>query len=144
MGVGGQRHAPAALPPGKTQYPLYRRLGGPQSQSGKVQKISSPPGFDPQTVKSVATRYTDWAIPATIHSLFMLDMQLTNWQRTGLSPDTFILYCLHLSTNAPYSFFLIHLLYNQRNWECCYILTLLYLSQFFITLNKTSNVPRMT
>ena len=27
-GVGGQRHAPAALPPGKTRYPLYRRLGG--------------------------------------------------------------------------------------------------------------------
>ena len=23
-----QRHAPAALPPGKTRYPLYRRLGG--------------------------------------------------------------------------------------------------------------------
>jgi hypothetical protein len=29
-GVGGQRHAPAALPPGKTRYPLYRKLGGPQ------------------------------------------------------------------------------------------------------------------
>jgi len=28
-GVGGQRHVPAALPPGKTQYPLCRRLGGP-------------------------------------------------------------------------------------------------------------------
>jgi hypothetical protein len=27
-GVGGQRHAPAALPPGKTRYPLYRRLDG--------------------------------------------------------------------------------------------------------------------
>ena len=26
-GVGGQHHAPAALPPGKTRYPLYRRLG---------------------------------------------------------------------------------------------------------------------
>jgi hypothetical protein len=26
MGVGGQRHAPAALPPGMTRYPLYRRL----------------------------------------------------------------------------------------------------------------------
>ena len=23
MGVGGQHHAPAALPPGNTQYPLY-------------------------------------------------------------------------------------------------------------------------
>jgi hypothetical protein len=49
MGMGGQRHAPAALPPGKTQYPLYRRLGGPQSRSGRVRKISPPQGFDPRT-----------------------------------------------------------------------------------------------
>jgi len=34
-GVGGQRHAPAALPPGKTRYPLYRRLGGSQGRSGR-------------------------------------------------------------------------------------------------------------
>ena len=33
MGVGGQRPAPAALPPGKPRYPLYRRLGGPQGRS---------------------------------------------------------------------------------------------------------------
>jgi hypothetical protein len=28
---------------GKTRYPLYRRLGGPQSRSGQVRKISPPP-----------------------------------------------------------------------------------------------------
>jgi len=28
------------LAPGKTRYPLYRRLGGPQGQSGLVRKIS--------------------------------------------------------------------------------------------------------
>jgi len=39
-GVDGQRHAPAALSPGKTRYQLYRRLGGPQGQSGRVPKIS--------------------------------------------------------------------------------------------------------
>ena len=43
MGVGGQRHAPAALPWGKTRYPLYRRLGGPQGRSGRGRKISPPP-----------------------------------------------------------------------------------------------------
>ena len=32
-GVGCQRHATAALPPEKTRYPLYRRLGGPQDRS---------------------------------------------------------------------------------------------------------------
>jgi len=35
MGVGGQRHALAALPQGKTRYLLYGRLGGPQGRSGR-------------------------------------------------------------------------------------------------------------
>jgi hypothetical protein len=35
-GVGGQHNVPAALPPGKTRYPFYRRLGGPQDRSGRV------------------------------------------------------------------------------------------------------------
>jgi len=45
--VGGQRHAPAALPPGEIQYPLYRRLGGHHGQSGRVRKISPPTGIRP-------------------------------------------------------------------------------------------------
>ena len=59
MEVGGQLHAPANLPLGNTRYPLYRRLGGPQGRSGRVRKISPPPGFDPRTVQPVASRYTD-------------------------------------------------------------------------------------
>jgi hypothetical protein len=60
-GVGGQRHAPAALPPGKTRYLLYkyRRLDWPQSRSGQVRKFVPPPGFDPNTFQPVASRYTD-------------------------------------------------------------------------------------
>jgi hypothetical protein len=57
-GVGGQRNAPAALPPGKTRYPLYRRLGGSQGRAGRLRKISPPPGFDPRTVQPVASRHT--------------------------------------------------------------------------------------
>ena len=53
MGVGGQGHGYAVLPPGKTRYPLYRRLGGPQGRSGRVRKIPPPPGFDPRTVQPV-------------------------------------------------------------------------------------------
>ena len=45
MGVGGQHHASAVLPPRKTRYPLYRRLGGLQGRSGRVWKISSPTGI---------------------------------------------------------------------------------------------------
>ena len=59
MEVGGQCHAPAALPPGMTRYPLYRMLDGPQGRSGRELKISPPPGFDPLTVQLVASRYTD-------------------------------------------------------------------------------------
>ena len=62
MGTGGQHHSPAALPPGKTRYPLYRRLGGAGLDG--CGKSRPPPGFDPLTVQSVASRYTDWAIPA--------------------------------------------------------------------------------
>ena len=70
MGVGVQRHAPAALPPGKTRYPLYRRLGGPQGRSGQVRKISPPKGFDPRTVQPVASRYTDCVVPAHFRSSY--------------------------------------------------------------------------
>ena len=64
MAVGGQCHAPAALPPGKNRYPLYRRLGGPQGRSGWMRKISPSPGFDPQTIQPVASHYTNCAVPA--------------------------------------------------------------------------------
>jgi hypothetical protein len=38
--VSGQLHAPAALPPGKRpRYPFYRRLGGPQSRSGRYGEV---------------------------------------------------------------------------------------------------------
>ena len=37
MGVCGQRHSPAALPPGKeTRHPFFRRLGGPRSGMRKI------------------------------------------------------------------------------------------------------------
>jgi len=54
MGVVGQRHAPAALPPGKEiRYSLRRRLRGPKGGFGRVQKDLLPPGFDPRTGQSV-------------------------------------------------------------------------------------------
>jgi hypothetical protein len=58
-----------SLPPGKTRYPLYRRLGGLQGRSGQVRKISHPLGFHPRTVQPVASRYTDYATRPT-HSQY--------------------------------------------------------------------------
>ena len=50
-GEGSASRPGRSLPPGKTRYPFYRRLCGPQGRSGQVRKISPKPGFGPQTVQ---------------------------------------------------------------------------------------------
>jgi hypothetical protein len=56
MEVSGQLHAPAALPPGKSPwYPLDRRLGGPQSQSGRGGEEKN---WNPPIIQSVVQRFT--------------------------------------------------------------------------------------
>jgi len=39
---------PTCYHPEMTQYPLYKRLGGPQGRSGRVRKVSRSPGFNPE------------------------------------------------------------------------------------------------
>jgi len=63
MGVCGLSHAPAALLPGKTRYPLYRNLYGPQGRVWTVAKNLVPTGFRYPDRQAVASRSTDWAIP---------------------------------------------------------------------------------
>lgn len=41
---------------------MYRRLGGPQGQSGLVRKISLPPRFDPSTIQLVGRCSTSCAV----------------------------------------------------------------------------------
>jgi hypothetical protein len=54
--VSGQR--PGRFTPGKEpQYPLYRRLGGPQVGSGRFKEQKNPfllPGFEPRAIQPVA------------------------------------------------------------------------------------------
>jgi hypothetical protein len=59
-GEGSASRPGRFLPPGKTRYPLYRRLDGPQGRSGRVRKISPPTGI----------RSPDR--PARSHSLYRL------------------------------------------------------------------------
>jgi hypothetical protein len=73
-GEGSASRPGRSLPPGKTWYPLYSRLGGPQGRSGQCRKSPSPPGFDPRTVQPVASRYTDYAIRPVRHTC-------TRWQK---------------------------------------------------------------
>jgi len=55
---------PGRFTPGKDLVPIAQEAGWAQGRSGWVRKISAPPGFDPRTVQPVASRHTDWAIPA--------------------------------------------------------------------------------
>jgi len=73
-GEGSASRHHRSLPPGKTWHPLYRRLGGPQSRSGQVRKISPAPGFDPRTVQLVAGRYNDYATRPTKGKKWLYDM----------------------------------------------------------------------
>ena len=73
MKVGGQRHSPAALPPGKTRYSLYKRLGGHQSRSGQVRKISPSTGIrspDRPTRSVVAIPTTLSLRPSSLYQPF--------------------------------------------------------------------------
>ena len=51
-------------PPGKTRYPFYRRLGGPQGRSGRAE-ILVPTGMRSRTVQPLVSRYTDWSTRPT-------------------------------------------------------------------------------
>jgi len=94
-GVGGQRHAPAALPPGKTRYPLYKRLGRPQGWSGQVQKTSPPPEFDPWTIQPVASHNTNCAIPA--HNFWISLILFGFPQELSAPPQKYYTHTLSLS-----------------------------------------------
>jgi hypothetical protein len=64
MEVGGQHHAPAALPPGMRPVPIvWQAVWAPGPVWTGVEYLS-PLEFDLQTVQPVVSRCTDWAIPA--------------------------------------------------------------------------------
>ena len=48
------------LPPGKTRYPFYGRLGRPQGWSGLTENLV-PTGIRFRTVQPAVSHYTDWA-----------------------------------------------------------------------------------
>jgi len=96
MGIGDQRKVPAALPPEKTRYPLYWRLNGPQSRSGRVRKISATPGFDPRTLQPVASRYNDWAIAARTKYVDTYTYSLQKLKISALFPHGVLSQCINI------------------------------------------------
>jgi len=63
MGVGGERHAPAAVHPWREPVSILRAwcLPGPAWMGAKISLL---PGFDPWTVQDTASLYADYATTA--------------------------------------------------------------------------------
>jgi hypothetical protein len=77
---GSASRSGRSLPPGKTRYPLYRKLGVSQDRSGQVWKISPPPpGFDPRTVQPVVSRYTYYATRPTSYCKGLMYFRRYTW-----------------------------------------------------------------
>ena len=60
MGVGGERHAPAAFLPGRGCVCIRAGLDGFWLRENPLSR----PWIEPRTVQAVAIRFTDYAIPA--------------------------------------------------------------------------------
>jgi len=56
MGVGGQRHAPATLLPGRDPVPTAQEAGWAPGPVWMGMEDLAPTGFEPQTVQPVASR----------------------------------------------------------------------------------------
>ena len=54
------------LPPGKTRYPFYMRLGGPQGRSGRAE-ILVPAGIRSRTVQPVAQSLYRLSYPVNLY-----------------------------------------------------------------------------
>jgi hypothetical protein len=65
MGVCEQCHAPTTLALRKVSVPIVEESGWPQGQSGWVQKISPPLGFEPGPCQPIESLYMICAILAT-------------------------------------------------------------------------------
>jgi hypothetical protein len=65
------------LLPGKTRYPFYRRLGGPQDRSGQVRKISPPTGIRSPDRSARSQSLYRLSLPAHILMLVILDNNIS-------------------------------------------------------------------
>ena len=115
--VGGRRHAPAALPPGKRLVTYctegWLSLGAGLDGPGK---ISPRPRFKPRTVQLAVIRYTVYAMSATSLDFIRKD-------KIGIVKHSISKTCL-----SCYQFHAIQTVLNPLNPELnpiCYLLALL-------------------
>jgi len=85
------------LTPGKSRYPFYSRLGGPQGRSGRAENLV-PTGIRSRTVHPLVSRYTDWAIRPTINLCTIFKYQCKNQQKETVRKTSLIVQLfLHLN-----------------------------------------------
>ena len=82
------------LPPGKTWYPFYRRLEGPQDRSGRAEYLV-PTGIRSRTVQPAVSRYTDWAIRPTRNSTKYLQLTCGVMYGIYVHVTTSVMWLLH-------------------------------------------------
>jgi len=110
MERGGQRHTLAALLPGKTQYTLYRRLGGSYSQSRQVWKIFPVLAFDPQTVQPVGS-----AILTMLSRLLYIYLYLCAYTHFGIFWHPAVTLGSNHNTSVSYCFSVCAMYLQARN-----------------------------
>ena len=74
-GGGFQCHAPTSLPPGKRSGTNFKGVGWAEGSVRLRLENLAPTGFEPWTTQPVASRCTDWAIPASqLHSAIYISL----------------------------------------------------------------------
>ena len=89
MGVGGQPHVPAASTTGKDLVPIAQEAGwAPRPVWTGAENLAPPPAFDPRTVQSVASHYSDWATRLTVSGIMMWFAWITYKGTNNYPSDT--------------------------------------------------------
>jgi len=75
MGVGYQPQAQATSIPGEEPVPILQEAGwAPEPVWTGAKNLAPPPGFDPRTVQTVASRYTDYATRTVTRALNVFNL----------------------------------------------------------------------
>jgi hypothetical protein len=115
MGVCGQRHSSSTLRSGKTRYPLYRRLYGPQGLSGRLRNISLPTGIrsTDRLARSVVAILTELSRPTEDLNLLLKSLLFSSVENYVTSHR-----CHFFLQKFQHNIFWRHL----RNIKLCFII----------------------
>ena len=105
---------PRSLPPVKTRYPLYRRLGGPQGWSGQVRKISPPTGTRSPDRPARSQSLYRLSYPAHIHKVVKPKSDLYNPLKCDRPQRDRLAACIIAQQYSSDTFFLLPFQFHQE------------------------------